>query len=162
MVVYAALFVDARGGLGEPVFDKLHAELAKSMLSIPAVKGFEIGRGFASGNYLGSENNDFFCRKGEKISTRTNYSGGVQGGISNGELIYFRVAFKPVSTIFKPQKTVDSLGRECTLDLKKGRHDPCVLPRAVPIVESMALITLADYYLRQKAIYDNGCVLNAY
>lgn len=137
-------------GLGEPVFDKLSADLGKAILSIPAVKGFEIGSGFAGVKMNGSQHNDsFFVDKNGKIRTRTNFSGGIQGGISNGEDIYFRVAFKPVSTIRKEQNTVDTKGRHVKLEAT-GRHDPCVLPRAVPIVEAMAALTIMDHYLRHK------------
>lgn len=137
-------------GLGEPVFDKLDAELAKAMVSIPAVKGFELGKGFSSTVMKGSEHNDSFLLKDGRIGTQTNNSGGIQAGISNGEAIDFRVAFKPTSTIFKPQETVDLDGQPCLLELSKARHDPCVLPRAVPVVESMVYLTLTDYYLRNK------------
>ncbi len=138
-------------GLGEPVFDKLSADLGKAMLSIPAVKGFEIGSGFEGIKMRGSEHNDsFYLDENKKIRTRTNFSGGIQGGISNGENIYFRVAFKPVSTIRKEQMTVDLKGQNVKLEAT-GRHDPCVLPRAVPIVEAMAAITIMDHYLRNKA-----------
>lgn len=144
----------ARGvpaGLGAPVFDRLEADLAKAMLSLPATKGFEIGSGF-SGTYLtGSEHNDAFTSEGGKIRTRTNRSGGVQGGISNGEDIVLRVAFKPTATIFREQETVDREGRPAVLRAR-GRHDPCVLPRAVPIVEAMAALVIADHWLRQRAI----------
>lgn len=136
-------------GLGEPVFDKLHADIGKAMLSINAVKGFEFGAGFDSVNYNGSELNDIFEINDTKISTATNNSGGIQGGISNGQDIYFNVAFKPVATIMKTQKTVNEKGEEINLEAK-GRHDPCVLPRAVPIVESMAALVLADHLLRAK------------
>src|SRR6266487_6036884 len=144
----------ARGipsGLGEPVFDKLEADLAKAMLSLPATKGFEIGSGFAATHMRGSEHNDPFEMRGGKIRTATNNSGGVQGGISNGEEIYFRVAFKPTATIAHEQKTVTA-SRQQTKLAARGRHDPCVLPRAVPIVEAMAAIVLCDHALRQKAI----------
>lgn len=137
-------------GLGEPVFDKLEALLAQAMLSLPASKGFEIGSGFSGARMKGSEHNDPFTMKGPQLGTRTNYSGGVQGGISNGEPILFRVAFKPPATIGKEQVTADFSGRE-TILTAKGRHDPCVVPRAVPIVESMAAIVLADCALRQQA-----------
>jgi chorismate synthase len=175
----------ARGvaaGLGEPVFDKLDADLAKAMLSIPAVKGFEIGSGFAGTRMTGSTHNDLFyfepsaersevgperggersepsgpprgearqLRDGGRIRTRTNYSGGVQGGISNGEAITLRIAFKPTATIMRPQPTVDRDGNETVLE-PRGRHDPCVLPRAVPIVEAMLALVLADHALRQRA-----------
>lgn len=133
-------------GLGEPVFDKLHAELGKAMLSINAVKGFEFGSGFAGTEMRGSEHNDSFNTDG---STKTNYSGGIQGGISNGEPIYFSVAFKPVATIMQKQETVDSAGNKAIAE-GKGRHDPCVVPRAVPIVEAMAALVLVDYYLLNK------------
>ena len=138
-------------GLGEPVFDKLHADLGKAMLSINACKGFEIGSGFAGTRMMGSKHNDRFISDGDSISTATNYSGGVQGGISNGQDIVMRVAFKPVSTIMKSQQSVDTKGNEVTIE-GKGRHDPCVLPRAVPIVEAMTALTLLDHYLRAKAI----------
>lgn len=135
-------------GWGEPVFDKLHADLGKAMLSINAVKGFEIGSGFAGVEMKGSEQNDAFSAG---FGTTTNNSGGIQGGISNGQDIVFRVAFKPVATIKKEQQTVDASGTEVTL-AAKGRHDPCVLPRAVPIVDAMTNLVLADHYLRQNAI----------
>lgn len=133
-------------GLGEPVFDKLHAELGKAMLSINAVKGFEYGSGFEGVKKRGSEHNDEFYKDGDHIRTRTNYSGGVQGGISNGEDIYFNVAFKPVATLMQDQSSVDQEGNEVTVS-GKGRHDPCVVPRAVPIVEAMAALVIADFYL---------------
>lgn len=148
----------ARGvapGLGEPVFDKLEADLAKAMLSLPASKGFEIGSGFAGTKMRGSEHNDAFEMRAGKVRTTTNYSGGVQGGISNGENIFFRVAFKPTSTIAREQHTVTAAGEETTL-AARGRHDPCVLPRAVPIVEAMAALVLCDHALRQRAISDFG------
>ena len=135
-------------GLGEPVFDKLHAELGKAMLSINAVKGFEYGAGFDAINYKGSELNDVFENK-NGIHTKTNHSGGIQGGISNGEDIYFNVAFKPVATIMQQQQSVNKAGEEIVLE-GKGRHDPCVLPRAVPIVEAMCALVLADYLLLNK------------
>jgi len=138
-------------GLGEPVFDKLEADLAKAMLSLPATKGFEIGSGFAATHMRGSEHNDPFEMRGGKIRTATNNSGGVQGGISNGEEIYFRVAFKPTATIAHEQKTVN-ISLEQTKLSARGRHDPCVLPRAVPIVEAMAALVLCDHALRQQAI----------
>jgi chorismate synthase len=136
-------------GLGEPVFDKLHAELGKAMLSINAVKGFEYGSGFDGIHLRGSQHNDEFYKDGDRIRTRTNHSGGIQGGISNGEDIYFNVAFKPVATIMQDQSTVDKSGNEAVVS-GKGRHDPCVLPRAVPIVEAMAALVLADFHLRNK------------
>lgn len=136
-------------GLGEPVFDKLEARLAQAMLSLPATKGFEIGSGFAGTRLRGSQHNDPFVKKGERLGTVTNNSGGVQGGISNGEPVLFRVAFKPTATIGLPQQTVDIDGNEVTLEAE-GRHDPCVLPRAVPIVESMAALVLADLALVQQ------------
>jgi chorismate synthase len=136
-------------GLGEPVFDKAEAMLAQAMLSIPATKGFEIGSGFAGSRMRGSEHNDAFIKKGARLGTATNYSGGVQGGISNGEPIVFKVAFKPPATISLPQKTVDFEGNDTVLEAR-GRHDPCVVPRAVPIVESMAALVLVDLALRQK------------
>jgi chorismate synthase len=137
-------------GWGEPVFEKLEAMLAQAMLSLPATKGFEIGSGFAGTRLLGSVHNDPFIMKQGRLGTRTNHSGGVQGGISNGEPILFRVAFKPPATISKAQATVDFEGNDVVLEAK-GRHDPCVVPRAVPIVESMAALVLADAALRQKA-----------
>lgn len=133
-------------GLGEPVFDKLHSELGKAMLSINAVKGFEYGSGFCGAKMKGSEHNDLFNEDG---STKTNLSGGIQGGISNGMDIYFRVAFKPVATIMQSQETIDNKGEIAKMQ-GKGRHDPCVVPRAVPIVEAMAALVLADYYLINK------------
>jgi chorismate synthase len=136
-------------GLGEPVFDKMEALLAQAMLSIPATKGFEIGSGFAGSRMHGSMHNDVFIKKGAHLGTQTNYSGGIQGGISNGEPIIFRVAFKPPATISLPQKTVDFEGNDTVLEAR-GRHDPCVVPRAVPIVESMAALVLVDLALRQK------------
>ena len=136
-------------GVGEPIFGKLHAELGKAMLSINAVKGFEYGSGFKGSEMYGSEHNDQFEIKGDKIKTKSNYSGGIQGGISNGEDIYFNVAFKPVSTIMKDQSSVDSENNKVTVK-GKGRHDPCVVPRAVPIVESMAANVLVDLYLQSK------------
>ena len=137
-------------GLGEPEFGKLHAALGSAMLSINAVKGFEYGEGFDGVTARGSEQNDIFCSEDGKISTKTNHSGGIQGGISNGQDIYFRVAFKPVATILTEQETVDLEGNTTTLTAK-GQHDPCVLPRAVPIVESMAAMTILDHYLRKNA-----------
>jgi chorismate synthase len=138
-------------GLGEPVFDKLEADLAKAMLSLPATKGFEIGAGFAATRMKGSEHNDPFEMREGNIRTTTNNSGGVQGGISNGEEIVFRVAFKPTATIAKEQKTVTASQEETTL-AARGRHDPCVLPRAVPMVEAMTALVLCDHALRQRAI----------
>ena len=138
-------------GLGEPVFDKLEADLAKAMLSIPAAKGFEIGSGFAATQMRGSQHNDAFETRAGRIRTTTNNSGGVQGGISNGEDIYFRVAFKPPATIALEQKTVTT-SKEQTELAARGRHDPCVLPRAVPIVEAMAALVLCDHALRQNAV----------
>lgn len=137
-------------GLGEPVFDKLHADLGKAMLSINAVKGFEIGSGFGGVTLRGSEHNDPFYKAGDEIGTRTNRAGGVLGGISNGEPLLFRVAFKPVATIRKAQNTLDMAGNEVILEAA-GRHDPCVLPRAVPIVDAMTALVLMDHYLRDKA-----------
>lgn len=138
-------------GLGEPVFDKLHAELGKAMLSINAVKGFEYGSGFAGVEMYGSEHNDaFYTDEAGKVRTYTNHSGGILGGISNGEDIYFRVAFKPVATIMQEQDSVNEAGEAVKVH-GKGRHDPCVVPRAVPIVEAMAALVLADFYMRQKA-----------
>lgn len=133
-------------GLGEPVFDKLHAELGKAMLSINAVKGFEYGSGFCGARMKGSEHNDLYNPDG---TTKTNLSGGIQGGISNGMDIYFRVAFKPVATIMQKQETLDIHGNIVEMQ-GRGRHDPCVVPRAVPIVEAMAALVLADYFLLHK------------
>jgi chorismate synthase len=133
-------------GLGEPVFDRLHAELGKAMLSINAVKGFEYGSGFEGIKMNGSQHNDAFYQDGDKVRTRTNHSGGIQGGISNGEDIYFNVAFKPVATIMQDQDSINEAGEAVTVS-GKGRHDPCVVPRAVPIVEAMAALVLADYLL---------------
>jgi chorismate synthase len=133
-------------GLGEPVFDKMEAALASAMLSIPAVKGFEVGSGFAGTRMKGSEHNDAFVKKGDTIGTVTNRSGGIQGGITNGEDIVMRIAFKPTASISSAQETVGYDGKPAVLELK-GRHDPCVLPRAVPVVEAMAAIVLADMSL---------------
>lgn len=138
-------------GLGEPVFDKLHAELGKAMLSINAVKGFEYGSGFEGVSMYGSQHNDIFEKVDGKVTTKTNHSGGIQGGISNGTDIYFRVAFKPVATIMTDQPSLNEAGEEITVS-GKGRHDPCVVPRAVPIVEAMAALVLADFYLRNKSV----------
>ena len=135
-------------GLGEPVFDKLHAQLGKAMLSINAVKGFQFGSGFSGTKLMGSEHNDIFNPDG---TTKSNLSGGIQGGISNGMDIYFDVAFKPVATIMKKQDTINKEGHKVTMD-GKGRHDPCVLPRAVPIVEAMAALTIADFVLLNRTI----------
>jgi chorismate synthase len=146
---------NAPAGLGEPVFDKLEADLAKAMLSLPATKGFEIGSGFAATRMKGSEHNDAFEMRGGKIRTSTNFSGGVQGGITNGEEIYFRVAFKPTATIAREQKTVSSAREEMKL-AARGRHDPCVLPRAVPMVEAMAALVLCDHALRQRAVTERS------
>ncbi|MFT5256151.1 MAG: chorismate synthase [Candidatus Paceibacteria bacterium] len=133
-------------GLGEPVFDKLHAQLGKAMLSINAVKGFEFGSGFCGARMQGSEHNDLFNEDG---TTKTNLSGGIQGGISNGMDIYFRVAFKPVATVMQNQETINNKGEKVEMQ-GKGRHDPCVVPRAVPIVEAMAALTIADFWLANK------------
>ncbi|MEO0473513.1 MAG: chorismate synthase, partial [Bacteroidota bacterium] len=137
-------------GIGEPLYEKLPAQLSSAMMSINAVKGFEMGSGFAGTRMYGSEHNDPFYHDGERIRTRTNHSGGVQGGISNGEALIFRVAFKPTSTIMRDQESVDSDGNHIVLK-GKGRHDPCVVPRAVPIVESMAALVLADQWLLHRA-----------
>jgi chorismate synthase len=136
-------------GWGEPVFDKVEAKLAQAMLSIPSTKGFEIGSGFAGTRMFGSQHNDPFVLKAGRLGTTTNFSGGVQGGITNGEPIVFRTAFKPPATISLPQETVDFEGRKTVLEAK-GRHDPCVVPRAVPIVESMAALVIGDFALRQQ------------
>lgn len=137
-------------GLGEPVFDKLHADLAKAMLSINAVKGFEFGSGFSAAEMRGSEHNDVFYQAEDRIRTKTNRSGGVQGGISNGEDIYFRIAFKPIATLMQKQQSVNEKGESVELE-GKGRHDPCVVPRAVPIVSAMAALVLADHLLRNQS-----------
>jgi chorismate synthase len=137
-------------GLGEPVFDKLSAELARAMMSLPATRGFEVGDGYAATRMRGSAHNDAFVMEGGRVRTRTNHSGGIQGGISNGEAIRFSVAFKPVATIFVPQDTVTREGEAVTVQAK-GRHDPCVLPRAVPMVEAMAALVLIDHLLRQRS-----------
>lgn len=142
-------------GLGEPVFDKLHADLGKAMLSINAVRGFEIGNGFSSVSMKGSEHNDVFNLDADgKIRTQTNHSGGIQGGISNGEIIWFKVAFKPVASIAMKQDTLNISHEKTQIEIP-GRHDPCVVPRAVPIVESMAALVIADHFLRAQAINPN-------
>ena len=138
-------------GLGDPVFDKLHADLSKAMLSINAVKGFEYGSGFEGSKMFGSQHNDVFKSNSGDISTITNNSGGIQGGISNGQPIYFKVAFKPVATILTPQKSINKNKENIELNVK-GRHDPCVVPRAVPIVEAMAALVLIDHLLRNRAV----------
>ena len=138
-------------GWGEPVFDRLEADLAKAALSLPASKGFEIGSGFAGTDLTGLEHNDSFYMEGDRVRTRTNNSGGVQGGISNGETIYFRVAFKPTATVMREQDTVNVRHEETTIK-GRGRHDPCVLPRAVPMVEAMTTLVLADHALRYDAV----------
>lgn len=141
-------------GWGDPVFDKLEADLAKAMMSLPASKGFEIGSGFAGTDLTGLEHNDeFYVAEDGRVRTRTNRSGGVQGGISNGETIWFRVAFKPTSTVMREQNTVTNEPKDTTLT-GRGRHDPCVLPRAVPMVEAMALLVVADAALRQRTVRD--------
>ena len=139
-------------GLGEPAFSKLHAELGAAMLGINAVKGFEYGEGFDGVEQRGSEQNDIFYNYNGRISTRTNHSGGIQGGISNGQDIYFRVLFKPVATQLREQQTVDKNGNNIILQVK-GRHDPCVLPRAVPVVEAMAAMVVLDAYLMNKTVH---------
>ncbi len=136
-------------GLGQPVFDKLHADLGKAMLSINAVKGFEYGSGFNCVSMRGSQHNDIFKKEGDKVITKTNYSGGIQGGISNGMPINFNVAFKPVATLMKDQESLDKFGDDATVS-GKGRHDPCVVPRAVPIVDAMAALVICDHLLRSK------------
>jgi chorismate synthase len=139
-------------GLGEPVFDKLEADLAKALMSLPAAKGFEVGSGFGGTALTGSRHNDAFEKAPDgRTRTRTNRSGGIQGGISNGESIRLRVAFKPTATVRLPQETVNREGEAVTLEAG-GRHDPCVLPRAVPMVEAMVCLTLADHWLRQRAV----------
>lgn len=144
--VVSCVIAGVPAGLGEPVFDKLHAELGKAMLSINAVKGFEYGSGFEGVALKGSQHNDAFYQEEGKVKTRTNFSGGIQGGISNGEDIYFRVAFKPVATIMQDQESINQAGETVAVS-GKGRHDPCVVPRAVPIVEAMAALVIADHYL---------------
>lgn len=148
--VITGLIRNAPVGLGEPVFDKLSADLGKAMLSINAVKGFEIGSGFAGSLLRGSDHNDEWMIQKGRVATKTNHAGGVLGGISTGEDIYFRVAFKPTSTIMKDQKTVTLAGKATTMKAS-GRHDPCVLPRAVPIVDAMAALVIMDHLLRQRA-----------
>jgi chorismate synthase len=138
-------------GWGEPVFDRLEADLAKAVLSLPASKGFEIGSGFAGTDLTGLDHNDEYYMEGDRVRTRTNRSGGVQGGITNGETIYLRVAFKPTATVLPEQRTVDVHHEETTIQ-GRGRHDPCVLPRAVPMVEAMVLLVLADHALRHAAL----------
>lgn len=140
-------------GLGEPVFGKLHAALGAAMLSINAVKGFEYGSGFEGTRMRGSEHNDIFMKKGDSLSAKTNYSGGVQGGISNGEEIYFRVAFKPVATLMQDQISADAEGNDKLIE-GKGRHDPCVVPRAVPITEAMTALVLLDFWLMNRSRKD--------
>ena len=147
--VVSGLITGVPSGWGEPVFNKLHADLGYAMLGINAVKGFEYGSGFAGTELSGSQHNDIFVKTGDRITTVTNHSGGIQGGISNGQDIYWRVAFKPIATLLKEQKTIDKEQQETTIN-PKGRHDPCVLPRAVPIVEAMAAIVLADHYLLNR------------
>ncbi len=141
---------DLPAGLGAPVFDRLEADLAKGMLSLPATKGFEVGSGFSGTRLKGSEHNDLFESREGRVRTVSNRSGGVQGGISNGEELYFRTAFKPTATILQEQQTVDLDGKQTVL-VGRGRHDPCVLPRAVPIVEAMTALVLADHWLRHQA-----------
>jgi chorismate synthase len=147
--VVSAVVRGCPAGLGEPEFGKTHAALAAAMMSINAAKGFEYGEGFAGVTQRGSEQNDLFFNDKGQINTRTNHSGGIQGGISNGQDIYFRVAFKPVATLLQEQCTVNVKGEEAKVKAR-GRHDPCVLPRAVPIVEAMTAMTLLDYYLMNK------------
>jgi len=137
-------------GLGDPVFDKFHADLGKAVLSINAVKGIEVGIGFQSVKYKGSELNDEFILVNEKVRTKTNFSGGLQGGLTNGETVYFNTLFKPTASISKEQSTVDKSNKEVKINIK-GRHDPCVLPRAVPIVEAMAAMVSLDFLLLNNA-----------
>ncbi|WP_425637019.1 chorismate synthase [Algoriphagus yeomjeoni] len=148
--VVTCVIKNTPAGIGEPVFDRLHAELGKAMLSINAVKGFEYGSGFEGVKMRGSKHNDTFVQEGDKVRTLTNHSGGIQGGISNGEDIYFNVAFKPVATIMMDQDSVNEAGEHIVVS-GKGRHDPCVVPRAVPIVEAMAALVIADYILLSKS-----------
>ncbi len=147
--VVACVITGTPTGLGEPAFDKLHADLAKAMLSINACKGFEYGSGFEGVKMRGSQHNDAFFRENDKIQTKTNHSGGIQGGISNGMDIYFKVAFKPVATIVSAQESLNEAGEQVEV-VGKGRHDPCVVPRAVPIVEAMAALVICDHLLRQR------------
>jgi chorismate synthase len=147
--VVSCVVTGVPAGWGEPVFNKLHADLGHAMLGINAVKGFEYGSGFDGTRLSGSEHNDIFIKTENGVRTKTNHSGGIQGGISNGEDIYFNVAFKPIATLLKEQNTVDKAENEVVIN-PKGRHDPCVLPRAVPIVESMAAIVLADHFLLSR------------
>lgn len=147
--VVTCVIKNTPAGIGEPVFDRLHAELGKAMLGINAVKGFEFGSGFEGVKMRGSQHNDAFTKEGETVHTLTNHSGGIQGGISNGEDIYFRVAFKPVATIMQDQESLNEAG-ETVIVSGKGRHDPCVVPRAVPIVEAMAALVITDYILLAK------------
>lgn len=147
--IITCMIENCPAGLGEPVFDKLHADLGKAILSINAVKGFEYGFGFESAAMKATELNDSFIKTEDGIKTATNFSGGIQGGISNGESIYFNVAFKPVASIASKQTTVDKSGKKVDLKIE-GRHDPCVVPRAVPIVEAMAAMVIADHYLLQS------------
>ena len=147
--VITGVITGVPAGWGEPVFNKLHADLGFAMLGINAVKGFEYGSGFEGTKLSGSQHNDVFIQTENGIRTKTNHSGGIQGGISNGEVIYFNVAFKPIATLLKKQQTIDKNYDETTIN-PKGRHDPCVLPRAVPIVEAMAALVLADHYLLNK------------
>jgi len=149
--IVSGLITNVPIGLGEPVFDKLHADLGKAMLSINAAKGFDCGWAFEGLGMKGSEFNDLFVKKNGKITTKTNYSGGIQAGISNGNDIYFQVIFKPVSTIMKKQMTVNQKGEAVEI-MGKGRHDPCVLPRAVPVVEAMASLVIADHLMRNRAL----------
>ncbi|MEL6276714.1 MAG: chorismate synthase [Bacteroidota bacterium] len=150
--VVSAVVQGVPAGWGEPVFDKLHADLAKAIMSINACKGFEYGSGFAGVSLRGSQHNDpFYTDEVGKVRTRSNHSGGIQGGISNGEDIYFRAAFKPVATIISDQESINEAGESVTVK-GKGRHDPCVLPRAVPIVDNMTALVLADHYLRQQVV----------
>jgi chorismate synthase len=148
--IITGIITGAPVGLGEPVFNKLHAQLGMAMLSINAVKGFDYGSGFEGVRLKGSEHNDIIENTSEGVKTKTNFSGGIQGGISNGEDIYFRVAFKPVATIMKEQDTINEKGEEVKID-GKGRHDPCVVPRAVPIVEAMAALVIADFVLMNQS-----------
>ncbi|WP_321417875.1 chorismate synthase [uncultured Desulfobacter sp.] len=157
--VVSCVCTNVPAGLGEPIFDKLEALLAHAMLSIPATKGFEIGSGFTGAQMRGSEHNDPFVKKDGRLGTTTNFSGGIQGGISNGEPIAFKVAFKPPATIGIVQETADFKGQQATLEAK-GRHDPCVVARAVPIVESMAALVLADVMLQQQARLAGMALMN--
>jgi chorismate synthase len=153
--VVACRVLNTPVGLGDPVYERLEANLAKAMLSINATKGFEIGSGFEGTRMLGSEHNDQLIKEGEELKTKTNHSGGVQGGVSNGMPIEFKVAFKPVATLMKEQASIDKEGNEIIVK-GKGRHDPCVVPRAVPIVEAMTALVLLDHLMINNSLHLNS------